>query len=64
MNEPLVTVGRTTCDVGRAGRSGVDVNRHSLLAGLASDLVAIVLLAYAVYFRRYHRATCCWPTSP
>ena|SRR5688500_4258083 len=27
----------------------------SLLAGLASDLVAIVLLAYAVYFRRYHR---------
>lgn len=27
----------------------------SLLAGLASDLAAIVLLAYAVYFRRYHR---------
>jgi hypothetical protein len=27
----------------------------SLLAGLASDLVAIVLLAYGVYFRRYHR---------
>jgi hypothetical protein len=27
----------------------------SLLAGLASDLAAIVLLAYGVYFRRYHR---------
>jgi hypothetical protein len=27
----------------------------SLLAGLASDLTAIVLLAYGVYFRRYHR---------
>jgi hypothetical protein len=27
----------------------------SLLAGLASDLAAIALLAYAVYFRRYHR---------
>jgi hypothetical protein len=27
----------------------------SLLAGLVTDLVAIVLLAYAVYFRRYHR---------
>jgi hypothetical protein len=27
----------------------------SLLAGLASDLAAIGLLAYAVYFRRYHR---------
>jgi hypothetical protein len=27
----------------------------SLLAGLASDLASIVLLAYAVYFRRYHR---------
>ena len=27
----------------------------SLLAGLASDLVAIVLLAYVIYFRRYHR---------
>jgi hypothetical protein len=26
-----------------------------LLAGLASDLAAIVLLAYGVYFRRYHR---------
>ena len=26
-----------------------------LLAGLASDLAAIVLLAYAVYFHRYHR---------
>ena len=27
----------------------------SLLAGLASDLAAIVLLSYGVYFRRYHR---------
>ena len=27
----------------------------SLLAGLASDLLAIALLAYVVYFRRYHR---------
>jgi len=27
----------------------------SLPAGLASDLAAIVLLAYGVYFRRYHR---------
>ena len=36
----------------------------SLLAGLASDLAAIVLLAYAVYFRRYTAATCCWRTSP
>jgi Domain of unknown function (DUF4956) len=27
----------------------------SLLAGLASDLAAIALLAYAVYFRRYQR---------
>ena len=27
----------------------------SLLTGLASDLVAIALLAYAIYFRRYHR---------
>lgn len=27
----------------------------SLLVGLASDLAAIVLLAYAVYFRRYQR---------
>jgi Domain of unknown function (DUF4956) len=27
----------------------------SLLAALATDLVAIALLAYAVYFRRYHR---------
>jgi hypothetical protein len=27
----------------------------SLLAGLASDLAAIALLAYGVYFRRYHR---------
>jgi hypothetical protein len=27
----------------------------SLLAGLASDLVAIVLQAYVIYFRRYHR---------
>jgi hypothetical protein len=27
----------------------------SLLAALASDLAAIVLLAYVVYFRRYHR---------
>jgi Domain of unknown function (DUF4956) len=27
----------------------------SLLTGLASDLAAIVLLAYGIYFRRYHR---------
>jgi hypothetical protein len=27
----------------------------SLLAGLASDLAAITLLAYGIYFRRYHR---------
>jgi Domain of unknown function (DUF4956) len=27
----------------------------SLLAGLGSDLATIVLLAYVVYFRRYHR---------
>ena len=27
----------------------------SLLAVLASDLAAIGLLAYVVYFRRYHR---------
>jgi Domain of unknown function (DUF4956) len=27
----------------------------SLLAGLATDLAAIALLAYVVYFRRYHR---------
>jgi hypothetical protein len=27
----------------------------SLLAGLATDLVAVGLLAYVVYFRRYHR---------
>jgi hypothetical protein len=27
----------------------------SLVAGFASDLTAIVLLAYAAYFRRYHR---------
>ena len=37
----------------------------SLLAGLASDLAAIVLLAYGVYFRRrLTAATCCSPTSP
>lgn len=28
---------------------------RALLVGLASDVVAIVLLAYGVYFRRYHR---------
>jgi hypothetical protein len=27
----------------------------SLLTGLATDLAAIALLAYAIYFRRYHR---------
>ena len=27
----------------------------SLLSALATDVVAIALLAYAIYFRRYHR---------
>jgi hypothetical protein len=36
----------------------------SLLAGLASDLAAIVLLAYAVYFRRYHRRGPAAPGNP
>jgi hypothetical protein len=36
----------------------------SLLVGLASDLAAIVLLAYAIYFRRYQCATCYSPMLP